>query len=490
MKECLKCKAAIGAEDKAYWQCPKCGNKHVFPIQNLIKLPALVQKDGVTPVVKCKKCDAGLEEESKIKWKCSICGIVITDTVKHFKEDEKQRVTVQSKDKELNLIDITRECNYIRKIFVDFKNNYIPLTNMRVDVEKILQLKNIVSEKVSSLSSDVQKEVKGKFAESVCCGLCENNNIDVIHFEDVKKICDIIEINKITKKSISNITQIVYELVESKTGASGLTALSWLIYELLNCSSEEDIKLLEATLKKPDAFGKTRKLVVMEVVEKLKNKPMHMSEVFDGKVNDKNISNDSIGKLQDYRKNPISERDIILNRLKKDKMTEIKGKIGTIIWIIVWTGIMIWAFRVSKNGSLGMLILVAFFFVIVAWWILYETRGSIKNLERKIKIASRSVEEYKEEVEFEQHMWEKTKKVERERKQNELQQEYESALRSQQSDAPWDTKYFTSPCPHCGHYKARYIKWEDKRNSIYFWGRLSGKIGKNYICDNCKWTWE
>jgi hypothetical protein len=58
------------------------------------------------------------------------------------------------------------------------------------------------------------------------------------------------------------------------------------------------------------------------------------------------------------------------------------------------------------------------------------------------------------------------------------------------SGAPWDTHYLPHPCPYCHRYKVRYIKWEDKRNSIYFWGRLSSKIGTHYICDNCKKTWE
>lgn len=51
-------------------------------------------------------------------------------------------------------------------------------------------------------------------------------------------------------------------------------------------------------------------------------------------------------------------------------------------------------------------------------------------------------------------------------------------------------RYLDNPCPYCGAYQARYIKWKDKRASIYFWGRLSSKIGTHYICDNCKKTWE
>lgn len=56
--------------------------------------------------------------------------------------------------------------------------------------------------------------------------------------------------------------------------------------------------------------------------------------------------------------------------------------------------------------------------------------------------------------------------------------------------APWETQYLPHPCPYCHRYKVRYIKWEDKRASVYFWGRMSSKIGTHYICDNCKKTWE
>ena len=51
-------------------------------------------------------------------------------------------------------------------------------------------------------------------------------------------------------------------------------------------------------------------------------------------------------------------------------------------------------------------------------------------------------------------------------------------------------RYLDNPCPYCHSYQVRYMKWKDKKASIYFWGRLSTKIGKHYICDNCKKTWE
>ena len=74
-------------------------------------------------------------------------------------------------------------------------------------------------------------------------------------------------------------------------------------------------------------------------------------------------------------------------------------------------------------------------------------------------------------------------------KQVELDAEYQAAQASQNRTEPWAVRYSTSACPHCGHYKVRTAKWDDKRMSVAFWGVASDKIGKNYICDNCKSMW-
>lgn len=71
-----------------------------------------------------------------------------------------------------------------------------------------------------------------------------------------------------------------------------------------------------------------------------------------------------------------------------------------------------------------------------------------------------------------------------------LNKEYEDAAESQKLSAPWATRYSTSPCPYCGHYKVRYAKWEDKRASVAFWGAASSKIGTNYKCEYCGRMWE
>lgn len=58
------------------------------------------------------------------------------------------------------------------------------------------------------------------------------------------------------------------------------------------------------------------------------------------------------------------------------------------------------------------------------------------------------------------------------------------------SNSPWDIKYLPYPCPYCNRYRVRHMKWEDKRASVMFWGAHSMQIGKHYICDNCKKSWE
>ena len=64
----------------------------------------------------------------------------------------------------------------------------------------------------------------------------------------------------------------------------------------------------------------------------------------------------------------------------------------------------------------------------------------------------------------------------------------EKYLVENKSPESWNP-YITKPCPHCGHYKVRYAKWDDKKMSVAFWGIHSQKIGKQYICDNCKNMW-
>ena len=72
---------------------------------------------------------------------------------------------------------------------------------------------------------------------------------------------------------------------------------------------------------------------------------------------------------------------------------------------------------------------------------------------------------------------------------DELEAELEMAEESQKDSSPWSVKYYTTPCPYCGHYKVRATTFDDKRLSIAFWGILSHKIGKRFKCDRCGKVW-
>lgn len=71
-----------------------------------------------------------------------------------------------------------------------------------------------------------------------------------------------------------------------------------------------------------------------------------------------------------------------------------------------------------------------------------------------------------------------------------LERELQEAKQSQMSDVPWEQRYFTEPCPYCGHIKVRYSNWDDKRLSVAFWGGMSSKIGKAFHCDYCNRTFN
>lgn len=79
--------------------------------------------------------------------------------------------------------------------------------------------------------------------------------------------------------------------------------------------------------------------------------------------------------------------------------------------------------------------------------------------------------------------------AEKARKKATLEAEYNAAVLSQKRSEPWAVRYSTSPCPHCGHYKVRHAKWEDKSMSVAFWGMASSTIGKNYKCEHCGRMW-
>ena len=70
-----------------------------------------------------------------------------------------------------------------------------------------------------------------------------------------------------------------------------------------------------------------------------------------------------------------------------------------------------------------------------------------------------------------------------------IEMEKNEAIKSQTSDVPWEKRYYTDPCPYCGHYKVRAAVWDDKALSVSFWGVASSKIGTRFKCEQCKNMW-
>ena len=44
-------------------------------------------------------------------------------------------------------------------------------------------------------------------------------------------------------------------------------------------------------------------------------------------------------------------------------------------------------------------------------------------------------------------------------------------------------------CYKCNSTRVYAMTWDDKRDSVNFWGAASTKIGKRYHCDNCGNEW-
>ncbi len=74
--------------------------------------------------------------------------------------------------------------------------------------------------------------------------------------------------------------------------------------------------------------------------------------------------------------------------------------------------------------------------------------------------------------------------------QSELNGELEYAKYTQEHKAPWE-RFYTFPCPYCGHYKVRDANWDDKKVSVAVAGPvMSSKLSKKYKCMNCRKMWN
>lgn len=161
-----------------------------------------------------------------------------------------------------------------------------------------------------------------------------------------------------------------------------------------------------------------------------------------------------------------AQKDALVRRLQIQKKAEIKAQIGATIWAIVWTIICIWSFSASEEGSLGLLIVIAFFCAAGGWAMFVMTIESVAQMERDIRTASRSVEEYQKVLDarlaYSQMQSEKLKS--------------EEALKHPK-------------CPNCGSTNTQIISTLNRAVSISTVGLASSKIGKQYECKKCKYKW-
>lgn len=165
-----------------------------------------------------------------------------------------------------------------------------------------------------------------------------------------------------------------------------------------------------------------------------------------------------------------AQKAALVQRLKKEKNSEIKAKILCAIWASFWTAVCIWSFCASEQGSLGLLIVIAFFCAAGGWALLILSSGSVEQMERDIQTASNSVEEYKKVLDA---------RVAQARIESQKMQE-EKAL---------EESLKHPKCPNCGSTNTQRISTLNRAVSIGTVGLASSKIGKQYECKKCKHKW-
>lgn len=161
-----------------------------------------------------------------------------------------------------------------------------------------------------------------------------------------------------------------------------------------------------------------------------------------------------------------AQKDALVKRLEAQKKSEIKAKILGVIWSIFWTIVCIWSFSASEHGSLGLLIVIAFFCAAGGWAMLVMTNGSVEQMERDIQTASNSVEEYQKVLDARLAYWQ---------------------MQSEKLKAEEALKH--PKCPNCGSTNTQRISTLNRAVSVGTVGLASSKIGKQYECKKCKHKW-
>ena len=226
--------------------------------------------------------------------------------------------------------------------------------------------------------------------------------------------------------------------------------------EHVNKILEEKRKAEEEQRRKHEEWKKAEEIKRLEYEKMLQEHP-EMAKV----IKEKEIEN-ARKKLEEEQ----AQKDALVQRLKKEKNSEIKGKILCAIWAVFWTIACIWSFSASEHGSLGLLIVIAFFCAAGGWAMLVMTNGSVEQMESDIQTASRSVEEYQKVLDARLAYWQmQSEKI-----------KTEEAL-------------MHPKCPNCGSTNTQRISTLNRAVSIGTVGLASSKIGKQYECKKCKHKW-
>ena len=151
--------------------------------------------------------------------------------------------------------------------------------------------------------------------------------------------------------------------------------------------------------------------------------------------------------------------------------------------IVIWSGYFLFAsvYCVEEHDTWNAVLFAiasigAFFGYIFA---VYIPQWSLYRLYRKDPDAyRRKMDEQAEE-----------ERVKEQSRKKRIELEKKEAERSQREGAPWDKKYYTYPCPYCGHYKVRRTEFKDVEASVRFWGPRSIRVAEKFICDHCKKKW-
>lgn len=165
-----------------------------------------------------------------------------------------------------------------------------------------------------------------------------------------------------------------------------------------------------------------------------------------------------------------------------------------LIYLLISTGILV--FLLLKDGPVMIKYIIDSFTTLI---IILDVIPLVVYLFffipqcRKYILAKTNYEKYVAEEETRrkrQHERRLKEEAEEKVRLEHIELERQIAISSQLNNSPWAIRYCTYPCPHCGHYKVRYAKWEDKKASVAFWGIHSSKLGTNFKCEHCGEMWE